>query len=214
MNLDELKQLGKNTTGDWNLPQSLSERVITSMMRERSHSRISRAKRSYVASIGYMIIVLVFCVAVFLGNPFDFKHWYQYLVIGIYFVCSLIFLTIIIGFYLTIRRIDIARENLVEALRKIIAMYDKPQKIADRTGLVILIAAVLFPLSFLSRSIQTHGVWLGIALQLIPMGVSILLIFLAKKLGAFRDRFRESFRDDLKELEELKALSNELAGAA
>lgn len=211
MNIDELKTAWKEYDRKLQSSQSLNERIITSMIRERSRSRISRAQRSYIAALVYMFVVLSFCIAVFFGNPFDFRHEFQYVIIGIFIVCILIFIVSLIAIVSELKRIDIGRQNLDVSLKKIIGIYEKPRKLVNRAGLVVLIATVLFPLSFLPRSIESHGVLMGIVLQVIPISLSILMIYGASKLGAFKDRFGEKFKEDLRELNELKAIAEELS---
>ena len=210
MNIDELKIAWKEYNTKLQSTQLLNERMITSMIGERSRSRISRAQRSYIGALIYMFVVLAFCVGVFFGNPFDFTNWYQYVFVGCFVVCILIFIISLMTILAELGRIDIAQENLDASLKKIISVYERPRKLAYRTGLVVLIAAVLFPLSFLPKSIQSHGVFMGIVLQVVPILLSILLIYGASKLGAFKDRFGEKFKEDLRELNELKAMSKEL----
>jgi len=210
MNIDELKIAWKEYDTKLQATQMLNERMITSMIGERSRSRISRAQRSYIAALVYMFAVLSFCIAVFFGNPFDFTYGYQYAIIGFFIVCILIFIISLITIILELRRIDIAQQNLDVSLKKIIWIYERPRKLVNRTGLVVLITTILFPLSFLPHSIQSHGVLMGIVLQVVPISLSILLIYGASKLGAFKDRFGEKFKEDLRELNELKAMSEEL----
>lgn len=210
MNIDELKIAWQEYNIKLQSTQMLNERMISSMIGERSRSRISRAQRSYIAALIYMFVVLAFCIAVFFGNPFDFTHWYQYGIIGCFVVCISIFIISLITILAELGRIDMSQENLDASLKKIISVYERPRKLAYRTGGVVLIATVLFPLSFLPKSIQSHGVLMGIVLQMVPILLSIVLIYVASRLGAFKDRFGEKFKEDLRELNELKAMSKEL----
>ena len=57
--------------------------------------------------------------------------------------------------------------------------------------------------------IQSHAVLMGIVRQVVPISLSILLINGASKLGAFRDRFGEEFKEEMKETQRLKAMSEE-----
>ena len=210
MNIDELKIAWKEYNTKLQSTQMLNERMITSMIGERSRSRISRAQRSYIGALIYMVVVLAFCIGVFFGNPFDFTHWYQYVIIGFFVVCIVIFIISLITILAELTRINVARQNLDASLKKIIGIYEKPRKLVNRTGLLVLINTILFPLSFLPKSIQSHGVFMGIVLQVVPILLSILLIYGASKLGAFKDRFGEKFKEDLRELNELKSMSKEL----
>jgi len=70
---------------------------------------------------------------------------------------------------------------------------------------------VLLPLSFLPKNIEQFGFWPAMAERLIPISISGFLLFAAYKLGAFKERNAEKFKDDLNELETLKAMKSELA---
>ena len=75
---------------------------------------------------------------------------------------------------------------------------------------LILSTAILFPLSFLPRKIERVGLWGGIIETLIPILIAAVMVFIAFKLGAFKERNGKKFEEYTNELEELKSLSDEL----
>ena len=90
-------------------------------------------------------------------------------------------------------------------------MYEKPKKFLKYTLIVFLFTQVfLFPLSFLPPSIERLGFWPALAERMIPIAIVAGLLIIASKLGAFKERQGERFKNDLSELQELKAMAMEL----
>jgi hypothetical protein len=113
--------------------------------------------------------------------------------------------------YVRLKDIRITHNNVDESLKKIIAIYEKPKKFLYGTVVVFLFSqTVLFPLSFLPRSVERMGLWSALGERMIAISVAALILFVAFKLGAFKERHAEKFKEDLSELQSLKAMSAEL----
>jgi hypothetical protein len=90
-------------------------------------------------------------------------------------------------------------------------VYVKPKKFLRYTLVIFLVSQVfLFPLSFLPPNIERMGLWKALAERIIPISISALMLFIAYKLGAFKDRHGKKFREDQRELQELRTMSLEL----
>jgi hypothetical protein len=212
MNLDELKAAWKIFDDRLQATQVINEKIIISMITQRSSTRFSKVKTEYVLGLSWMLICLMVGCAVFFGNPFDYELTVQYIPIAIYCICLIILMASLVTAYLQWQNISITHNNLDVALRKIIAVYERPKKFINYTLIVFLATSVcLFPLSFLPHSIERLGFWPALGERLIPMSVAAFLLFIAHKMGAFRERHVEKFKEDLGELEELKVMSAELS---
>jgi hypothetical protein len=211
MNLDDLKTVWKTYDRKLQSAQALNEKIIASMISERSGSRFSKVRRHYVLGLIWMVICLAFSILVIVTNPFDYGHRIEYIPMAILAIC----LTIMIGgwfhTYRGLSNINITHNNVDESLKKIIAIHEKPKKFFYNTIIVLLFSqTVLFPLSFLPRHIERLGLPMALAERSVAISVAALLLFIAFKLGAFKDRHTERFREDLNELQSLKAMSAEL----
>jgi hypothetical protein len=211
MNLDELKTAWKEYDRKLTSTQNIQEKIIISMIAEKTNTRFVTVKRNYAIGLLWMFICLLLGVMVLWGNPFDYTYRIQYVPIIIYCACLIILTGALLVSYWGLQNITITHYNLDVSLKKIIAVYAKPKKFLKYTLIIFLISNVfLFPLSFLPRSIERLGVWNALAERLIPISISALLLFIAHKLGAFRDKHGKQFRAYQQELKELKEMSSEL----
>jgi hypothetical protein len=211
MNLDELKSVWKEYDRKIESTQALNEKLISSMITERSTSRFEKVRVHYLLGTLWMVICLSFGVLILFSNPFDYKYTIQYIPMALFCVCLAILIGGILSAYSKLRSIKIDQSTLSASLRQIIDVYEKPKKFLNYTVVAFLITQVfLFPLSFLPKGIERMGLWLALGERLIPISISALLLFIAYKFGAFKERNAEKFKKDLTELEELKAMALEL----
>ncbi len=214
MNIEELKMAWQEYDTKLQTAHTLSGKVISSMIKERSRSRLSMVKKHYIFGVFYMIAWLFVGVAVIFGNPFDFKHLIEYLPVTIFCLCLTILILAMINTYMDLQKIEINRDTLDISLNKIINIttrYEKPGMFLGWTVKLLLSVAVLFPLSFLPRKIERLGVWEGIVDTIVPVILSATVLFIAFKFGAFKERNGKKFKEYQEELNELKELSEELS---
>lgn len=210
MNLDELKLAWKDYDRKLQSTQLINERIITSMITERSRSTWGQARRYYTFGFVLSSVWFLLAIAILVGNPFDYKSLVQYAPI---FIMSLCFFAFLVLFFINYRKLDsinIHHTNLDESLKTIIGLYEKPRALIRGVLYIYLAAGFAFPISFLPTKIARSGVWEAIFDTLIPMTISAVLLLIASKLGAFRERHKHKFEKDLNELQELRALSAEL----
>jgi hypothetical protein len=211
MNIDELKAAWNVYDKKVEATQRLNEKVIESMIANRSDDRFATVKRNIIFSFfwmfGWASIALIIC----LTNPFDYKMAWQYLPQWIFIACVAIFIVGMINTFVKLKSISITNTNVDSSLKKIIEVYERPQKFQKYTLILFLSSqVVLFPLSFLPRGIERVGFWRALGEQLIPMSITGLMVYAAHKLGVFKERHKDKFKNDLSELEQLKAMSKEL----
>lgn len=211
MNLEELKTAWTAYDHQLKTSQQIQEKLITSMITSRSASRFSTVRKKYVLGMSWMALCLSAGLVVIATNPFDYHSLLQFVPIALHSLCLLVLLMGMLKGYLRLQTITIEKETLDASLRNIIHEYERPQQLMKYTLITLLFTAVvLFPLSFLPAHISRMGMGVAIAERLIPIALSALLLFVAYKLGAFRERNAPRFKEDLTELEQLKALSMEL----
>jgi hypothetical protein len=211
MTLDELKLAWKAYDHKVEATQQLSEKVIISMITHRSDSRFNAAKRNYRIGFLWMAGWAAFALLICFTNPFDYQMAWQYVPVIVFVVCVVIFVVGMMNTYLQWSRISIQQATIDSALKKIIEVYERPRKFQQYTLYLFLFSQViLFPLSFLPRSIERAGFWPALGERLIPMAIAALMLYAAHRLGAFKERHKDKFREDLNELEELKAMAREL----
>ena len=209
MNIDEIKTEWKQYSKQLEVSQRLNERLILSMLKERSRSRVSKIRRNNTIYLVLMILTLLFLAAIFAGNPFDFKYRLQYIPYGILFIGVLLAIISLVKSLKTFTT-DINNVSLDNFLKRAIAEYDKNKKIEHWFGIIIFSAGLLTAFSFLPKKLEHKEFWQAIGETAVSMLITIAIYFVAFKLGAFKNKNREEFENDLKEWNELKNISMEL----
>ena len=127
MNIDEIKTEWKQYSQKLEVSQRLNEHLLLSMLRERSRSKVSKIRRNNTIYLLLMLATLLFLVAIFAGNPFDFKYKLQYIPYFILFIGVLLAIFSLVkslkSFNTTINNV-----SLDNFLKKTIAEYEKNKK--------------------------------------------------------------------------------------
>ncbi|RAW02882.1 hypothetical protein [Pseudochryseolinea flava] len=211
MNTDALKEAWKKLDRKVQATNLLNERLILSMIADRSKNRFQSVKRNYWIGFGWLAFCMCAGLMVIIGNPFDYTYLIQFVPMIIYCVCLVV---IVVNMFLSYRRLNnitIDYASVRSALAEIIAIYERPQKFMKYILYVFIVSqTILFPLSFLPKNIDNLGFWPAMFERLIPISIAFLILFIAYKLGAFKDRQSQKFKDDLNELDQLKAVIKEL----
>jgi glucan phosphoethanolaminetransferase (alkaline phosphatase superfamily) len=208
MNIEELKTEWKQYNQKLALSERLNERLIQSMLRERSRSRVSKIRRDSVILMVLMFINLIFFAAIFAGNPFDFRYTVQFVPYGLLTIGAVL---AILSLVKTLRRFNMNMNtvNLHSFLTTTITEYEKNKKVESWFGIIICSGGLLTVFSFLPRKLENSGLWPALGETAISLLITITIYFVAFKLGAFKNRKKEGFENDLKELNEMKAIASE-----
>ena len=210
MNLEQLKTEWRQYDQKLALSQRLNEQIIQSMLRERSRSRVAKIRCDNILYLVLMLSNLILLGAIFAGNPFDFKYDLQYIPFGILAAGVLIAIASLIK-SLQSFNVDLNTVNLDHFLRKTIGEFEKNKKMQGRFGLLIFSSGMLTAFSFLPKKLEHKELWPALGETLLSMAITLAIYFIAYKLGAFKNRKKEGFENDLKELNNLKSISAELS---
>jgi hypothetical protein len=107
--------------------------------------------------------------------------------------------------------VNVNHVNLDFFLKKIIVEFEKTRKIERWFGIIIVSAGVLTGLSFLPNKLQNKPLGQALIETSGTMAIAVVIYIIAYKLGAFKNRKKEGFESDLKELNALKAIASELS---
>lgn len=209
MNIEELKSEWRQYSLKLEASQRLNEQVIISMLRERSRSRVSMIRTKNGIYMALMLLNLVVLAGIFAGNPFDFKYTGQYvpyiaLAIGVFLA--------IITLIRNIRNfsVDINNANLHNFLKTTLSAYEKNKRIERLFGILILAAGTTTAFSFLPNKLEHKTLWVSLGETAIVILIALAIYFIAFKAGAFKNRNKEGFENDLKEWNELRNISSDL----
>ena len=209
MELEQIKTAWEQYNKKLELSQRLNEQLLLSMLRERSRSRVSKIRRSNSIYMALMILNLVILTAIFAGNPFDFKYGLQYVPYGFLAIGVIMAM---VTLFKSFKSFDVNMNNIsLDAfLKRTIDGYEKNKKMEKWFGIIIFSSGVLTALSFLPKKLENKELWPALGETALSMVITILIYMIAIKAGAFKSRNREGFENDLKESNELKAISSEL----
>ncbi len=210
MELEELKNAWGLYDKKIMSTQTITQKLIESMIKERSVSRVERLKKQYFGFFILLIIEAGFMLAILFGNPFDFKYQIQFLPFLLLLMGIIVAFINITQYYEKINT-PLVDKNIGAFLKGILDFYEKNKIYEKWFGIILFSIGFLVPLSFLPPKLEKYGIQKGLLDTAIPMIISLVLYFLAFKMGAFKKRHKENFKSDLEEYNELKSMSSELS---
>jgi hypothetical protein len=203
MNLDELKTAWREYDNRLAATEEINQKVIASMIRERSVSRIARIRRRYTGMICLFLFYAVFLVCCFFGNPFDFVFAAQYLPLAALQLTCIVMAIFLFRARIALKEISLDKQNLQEALVQIIAVYLRYRKFLKYTVMVMFFSSIL--LSFSIAKIAEYGTWTTVFFALVFCAGIVFSFYYAGKKPEWSNLGEEErgFRADLEELKEL-----------
>ena len=209
MNLEELKSAWQIYDKKIQATQAINEKLIESMIRERSMSRVSLIRTQYHAFFFMLAVELIVMVAIFAGNPFDFKYQLQFIPYGLLSIGIVIAFLNLLKLY---RKLNgfLPGYSIGGFLKNILETYEQNKVFEKWFGIIFLSIGFIVPLSFLPQKMEKNSLTTALLETGMLMAGTLLLYLLAFRLGAFKNRNKEKFGKDLAELNELKAMSLEL----
>lgn len=209
MNLEELKSAWQVYDKKIQTAQVINEKLIESMIRERSFTRISKIKQQYNGFFIILLVELVVLTAVLIGNPFDFKYKLQFVPYAFLIAAVIVAFLNLLKFYKNISG-PLSNNSIGTFLKNILDSYERNKIFEKWFGMIFLLIGLMVPLSFLPQKIEKNGLGSSLLETALMMGITFLFYFLAFRFGAFKNRNKEKFGKDLAELNELKAMALEL----
>jgi len=203
MNLEELKSAWQVYDRKLQVSEAINEKLFFSMIRDRSNSRVSRLKRDNTLLMLLMFLEFTFLVAVFAGNPFDFKFLWQYVPFLFISIGNLMAIIVLFKVYKMLKT-EITNDNLRLFLKNLITTFESNKKAEGWFGTIMFLSGSLTIFSFLPNKLATKSLSMAIVDTLIPLAISGLIYLIAYKMGAFKNQKERAFKKDLSELEKLQ----------
>ena len=154
--------------------QTITQKLIESMIKERSVSRVERLKKQYFGFFVLLIIEAGFMLAILFGNPFDFKYQIQFLPFLLLLMGIIVAFINLSRYYVKINTVHISK-NIGAFLKDILDFYEKNKTYEKWFGLILFSIGFLVPLSFLPPKIEKYGIVKGLLDTAIPMAISLLI---------------------------------------
>ena len=209
MNLNELKTAWQVYDKKIQSSQAINQKIIESMIKERSTSRVSLIKKQYQFFCILLAAEFILMMAILTGNPFDFKYNLQFVPYVLLGSCILIALVNILQLYKKLNH-NFSGNPIGVFLKTMVESYEQNKVYEKWFGIVFFSVGFIIPLSFMPQKIEKNGLSFALLETALMMAGTLLLYFIAFRLGAFKSKNEEKFRNYLGELDELKAMSVEL----
>lgn len=205
MNLDELKTAWQEYDSRLTATEEINQKVIASMVRERSASRIARIRRRYTEMICLFLFYTVCFACCFFGNPFDYIFPAQYLPLVALILSCILMVIFLFRARIALKKISLDRQNLQEALLQIIAVYVKYKKSLRYTVMVTFFSSVLLSFSHIIAEIPKYGIRSTVFSALLFCAMMAFSFYYTRKKPEWPNLGEEEkgFRADLEELKEL-----------
>jgi hypothetical protein len=200
-NFEELQAAWKACDKKWAAQKALSEKLVLSMIGERSGSVLAAMGRKNLAMSALFLFYTVFFGACIAGNAFDYEQPVFYIPLSVQGITCLVFAVLLWKVYRNINNVHLSREDLATGLRKVIRVNDQHLVMSRKVWYCYFIAGIAFPFTFLPRVIEHRGMAEALGLTAIPVVIIGILVLLAKKLQVFKDRKNDLLKKNLQELE-------------
>jgi hypothetical protein len=209
MELEVLKKSWVSLNEKFKHTTTFNQKLIESIISSRAFTTVDRIKRMYTGFYIVLTVEIVVLVAILVGNPFDFQYNLQFL------PYALLLIGVIIAF-MNLRHLSSAinklsaRSTIDLYLKGIVSIYDQNKRYEKWFGVSLLAVGLLVPFSFLPQKLERMSLTAALADTAIMISISLVLYVAAFKLGAFKNRHKESLQKDLADWEELKVLADEM----
>lgn len=206
MNLDELKTAWKEYDSRLAATEEINQKVIASMIRERSVSRVARIRRRYTEMLCLFLFYTVCLGSLFFGNPFDYNSPAQYTPLAVLALCCVLMVIFLFRARMALKEIGLDRQNLQEALVQIIAVYAKYKKSFRYIISMMFYSSILLSLSHIIAKIPESGMlWAIFSLLIFSALIGFSYYYAGKKTNDWPDLGKEEkgLYADLDELKEL-----------
>ena len=206
MELELLKKSWESLDKRMQNTASFNQKLVDSIISSRVSTTVDRIKKSHRFFYVVLTVEIVFLIALFMGNPFDFQYKIQFIPYALLLIG--IVLTYLNLFHLSRGLSSVSPgETIGTYLRSIVSVYDKNKRFEKWFGIIFLSIGLLVPLSFLPKKIEKMGINGALVDIAIMMSVTLIIYMLAFWLGAFKNRGRIKLEKDLAEWNELKVLA-------
>jgi hypothetical protein len=209
MELELLRRSWENLGEKMQHAAFFNQKLIETIISSRALSTVDKIKRLYNSFYIVLCAEIIFLVAVFVGNPFDFKYQLSFLPFWLLLAGVLTALLNLIGISRSINKLS--PDNAIDKyIKGIVAIYDRNKKFEKWFGASLLSVGLLVPFSFLPGKIGRLGLMAALGDTFIMIFVCLTCYFVAFKLGAFKNPYKQKLEKDLLDWNELRRLADKM----
>lgn len=211
MELDVLKKSWESLDRKVQQATAFNHKLVESIISSRVTTTVDKIKKMNNFFFAVLTIEIVLLIAIFLGNPFDFRYTLQYVPFGLLMIGIGIAFINLRNISNAIRGLSPGSSSIDHYLKSIVSIYDRNKKFEKWFGVIFLSTGLVVPFSFLPQKLDRMSLGGALLDTGIMIAVTLIIYTAAFKFGAFKNRHKEKLERDLAEWNELKALANEIS---
>jgi dolichol kinase len=189
--------------------EAFNQKLVENIITTRVVTTVDKIKRLHNSYFIVLSLELICFVALFIGNPFDFKYRIQFVPFVILLIGVVIAFANLVQVTRTVNRLS-PGARIDQYLSSVIRIYDRNKRFERWFGIIFLSMGLIIPFSFLPPKIERLGLTGALGDTAIMIGVNVVLYVIAFKLGLFNNPHKTRLEKDLAEWNELKALSEKM----
>ena len=204
MDLDDFKTTWQAYEQKLDSTQRLSHQLLDLVLRNRSRSTIDKMIRELRLATSIMFSLVLFFIAVIVGNPFDYTRFLHFVPAFCYLIIAGAGLYFLRQHNSALRRATLHTHDLYQALSDLIQLRTRHTKQMERVWVLAMLAGSMVMLPVVIRKFPEDSWTSTVLMVLVPIGMTIVSVGLSRMAGMFTDHHLDELREQVKELEELR----------
>lgn len=210
MELDALKGSWENLDKKVQQTTVFNQKIVETIISSRVMTTVDNIKNLNNFFYCVLTIEIVFLIALFIGNPFDFQYTLQFVPYVLLFIGIIIAFINLLRLSRAIRRLSPSTNSIGHYLQSLVSIYDQNQRFEKWFGIIFLSLGLVIPFTFLPQKLERMSLSGALLDTVIMISVTVVIYITAFRLGAFKNRNKTKLERDLAEWNELKALASEM----
>jgi hypothetical protein len=211
MELDVLKKSWESLDKKVQQATAFNHKLVESIISSRVTTTVDKIKKMNNFFFIVLTIEIVLLIAIFLGNPFDFRYTLQYVPFGLLLIGIGIAFVNLTKISSALRELSPGSSTIDHYLKSIVSIYDRNKRFEKWFGVIFLSTGLVVPFAFLPQKLDRMSLSGALLDTGIMITVTLIIYIAAFKFGAFKNPHKEKLERDLAEWNELKALANEIS---
>ena len=212
MELDVLKKSWENLDKKVQQATAFNHKLVETIISSRVTTTVDKIKKLNNFFFGVLTLEIIVLVAIFLGNPFDFRYSLQYVPFGLLLIGVVIAFVNVFKLSGAIRKLSPARSTIDHYVKSIVSLYDRNKRFEKWFGVIFLSTGLIVPFAFIPQKLDRMSLSGALLDTGIMILVTVVIYIAAFKFGAFKNPHKEKLERDLAEWNELKTLADGMEG--
>src|SRR5690349_6316191 len=154
MELDVLKKSWESLDKKLQQASVFNHKLVETIISSRVMTTVDKIKKMNSFFFAVLTIEIVFLLALFLGNPFDFRYKLQYVPFGVLLIGVIIAFINVLQLSAAIRKLAPGESTIDHYLKSIVSVYDRNKRFEKWFGIIFLSTVLVVPFAFLPQKLD------------------------------------------------------------